>query len=237
MTIDLKKYRRDCLLGTLGALMMLVGDLCLSVVPASIGDSGLFAREAYLNGSFGAWRLPLLLATGLIGMSLGFFTVRAFYCQIGQQYRRTRAAILAGGVVYIASAGVLHFFIGSLADWIGTLAPLIGREQTLALVGAQYGRVMPAMFISYAGMLLMIIGSLYALITNKTCLPRRMFVFHMIVWQLVLVIIPDIRQALGAAPSTWDFVISQGSGNLSLAVWMLANAIWAGRQMRVTEVK
>lgn len=163
--------------------------------------------------------------------------MRAFYCQIGQQYRRTRAAILAGGVVYIASAGVLHFFIGSLADWIGTLAPLIGREQTLAPVGAQYGRVMPAMFISYAGMLLMIIGSLYALITNKTCLPRRMFVFHMIVWQLVLVIIPDIRQALGAAPSTWDFVISQGSGNLSLAVWMLANAIWAGRQMRVTEVK
>lgn len=82
MTIDLKKYRRDCLLGTLGALMMLVGGLCLSVVPASIGDSGLFAREAYLNGSFGAWRLPLLLATGLIGMSLGFspcvpFTVRS----------------------------------------------------------------------------------------------------------------------------------------------------------------
>lgn len=132
---------------------------------------------------------------------------------------------------------MLHFFIGSLADWTGTLAPLIGREQTLALVGAQYGRVMPAMFISYAGMLLMIIGSIYALLTNKTCLPRRMFVFHMIVWQLVLGIIPDIRQALSAAPSTWDFVISQGLGNLSLAVWMFSNAIWAGRQMRVMEVK
>mgnify|MGYP004533236481 CR=1 FL=1 len=34
MTLDLKSYRRDCLLGALGALLMLVGDLCLSVIPA-----------------------------------------------------------------------------------------------------------------------------------------------------------------------------------------------------------
>ena len=34
MTLDLKSYRRDCLLGALGALLMLAGDLCLSVIPA-----------------------------------------------------------------------------------------------------------------------------------------------------------------------------------------------------------
>ena len=58
--MNLKMYKRDCLLGALGAFLMLVGDLCLSVIPASAGDSGLFAREACLNGSWEGWRLPLL---------------------------------------------------------------------------------------------------------------------------------------------------------------------------------
>ncbi len=49
---ELKTYKRDCLLGSLGAFLMLVGDLCLSVIPASQSDSGLFAREAYLSGSW-----------------------------------------------------------------------------------------------------------------------------------------------------------------------------------------
>lgn len=107
---ELTAYKRDCLFGALGALLMLVGDLCLSVVTASPGDSGLFMREAYLNGAYESWRLPLLLVTGLCGMTLGFFTVRASYRQIKPQYRKTRLALLAGGVIYIATAGTLHFF-------------------------------------------------------------------------------------------------------------------------------
>lgn len=39
MDIKQKTYRRDCLLGALGALLMLVGDLCLSVIPASQGST------------------------------------------------------------------------------------------------------------------------------------------------------------------------------------------------------
>ena len=53
---------------------------------------------------------------------------------------------------------------------------------------------------------------------------------HMLVWQIVLALIPDIRQALGAEISTWDFVLSQGSGNAALLIWMLANALWTQRQ-------
>ena len=49
MELDLRAYRRDCWLGALGALFMLAGDLCLSVIPASAGDSSLFLREAYLS--------------------------------------------------------------------------------------------------------------------------------------------------------------------------------------------
>ena len=45
--LELKAYRRDSLLGALGALLMLVGNLCLSVIPASAGDSGKSA-QAYL---------------------------------------------------------------------------------------------------------------------------------------------------------------------------------------------
>ena len=35
-----KNYQRDCLLGALGALLMLVGDLCLSVIPAYRATAG-----------------------------------------------------------------------------------------------------------------------------------------------------------------------------------------------------
>lgn len=52
--MNFKTYQRDCFLGALGAFLMLVGDLCLSVIPASPGDSGLFLREAYLGGSWDA---------------------------------------------------------------------------------------------------------------------------------------------------------------------------------------
>ena len=233
---ELKTYKRDALLGALGALLMLVGDLCLSVIPTSPNDSGLFAREAYLNGSWEQWRLPLLLATGLCGMALGFFSVRVSYRQIQPQYRKTRLAALIGGVIYIATAGALHLFIGSLADWTSTLSPLLGREETMTLIQAQYGRLMPAMLIAYAGMILMILTSAFAVVTKKTVLPRRMFAVHMIVFQIVLVLIPDIRQALGADISTWDFVLSQGSGNAAQCIWMLANAVWAGRQAKNGEV-
>lgn len=126
---------------------MLVGDLCLSVIPASQTDDGLFMREAYLDGSYETWRLPLLFATGLLGMSLAFFTVRVSYRQIKPEFRKTRLAVLVGGVVYMASAGALHFFIGSLADWTSTLSPLLGRDETAELIQAQYTRIMPAAMI------------------------------------------------------------------------------------------
>lgn len=230
--MDLKAYQRDCLLGALSGLLMLVGDLCPSVVPYTAGDSGLFAREAYLTGGFQTWRLPLLLATGLAGMALAFFTVRASCRQIKPQYRKTRWAVLTGGVIYMASAGTLHFFIGSLADWTGTLSPLLGRGETLAVIQAQYQRLMPSMLIAYAGMVLLILAGFYAVLTKKTILPRYMAALHMLVWQLVLMLIPDVRQLLGAPLSTWDFVLSQGSGNAALCIWMLINAVWAGRQRR-----
>lgn len=84
---ELKNYRKDAMFGALGAFLMLVGDLCLSVIPASPGDSGLFAREAYMNGSWAGRRMQLLLATGICGMALVFLPC-AFP---GDRYSRSTA--------------------------------------------------------------------------------------------------------------------------------------------------
>ena len=88
---------------------------------------------------------------------------------------------------------------------------------------------MPATYNSYAGMFLLILGGVYALLTGKTYLPKYMTVFHLIVWQIVFALIPDLRQLWGAGVSTWDFVLSQCSGNAALFIWMTANAVWAGK--------
>ena len=79
-------------------------------------------------------------------------------------------------------------------------------------------------------MLLLILGSAFAVPTRKTILPRRMFVFHMPTWQIIFALIPDIRKLAGAEVSTMDFVLSQDSGNAALLIWMTANAIWAGAE-------
>ena len=199
---------------------MLVGDLCLSVIPASAGDSGLFLREAYLNGSYPAWRLPLLLGTGVLGMALSYFTVRAARAQIRPECRRLRWLITVSGVIYVSSAGVIHLLIGSLADWTSTLGPLLGREETAALI------------LPYLGMIVLILASFWAVASGRSILPRKMALVHMLVWQIVFAGIPDLRQALGAEISTWDFVLSQGSGNAALLLWMLASVLSAKQTVK-----
>ncbi len=88
------------------------------------------------------------------------------------------------------------------------------------------------MYFAYAGMILLILPNAFALLTKKTVMPRKMFAFHMIVFQIIFVLIPDIRQAFGAEISTRDFIFSQGSGNAALCIWMLVNALWAGSQTK-----
>lgn len=229
-----KIYRRDCLLGAVGALLMLVGDLCLSVIKASPNDSGLFQREAYFDGSYEKWRFPLFVWAGLIGIALCCFAVRVCYTQVKPQYRKTRLITAVGGAVYVTSAMTLHFFIGSLTDWTSTLSPLLGREETTALIQAQYERIFPPMIISYLGMVVLVLVSVWAIVTKRTILPRRMLIFHCLTVQLVLMLIPDIRQVLGAEVSTWDHVLSQSSGNAGLCVYMLANFVWAFRQKDIS---
>lgn len=238
MNISLKTYRRNCLLGAVGAFLMLVGDLCLSVVPASQSDSGLFAREAYLSGAYPVWRFPLLVGTGMIGIALCSLAVWCVYEQILPEYRKTRKIIRISGVIYLTSAMAIHLLIGSLADWISQLAPLLGREQTSLMVQAQYNRVMPAMLIAYVGMIVLILASAFAVATGKTFLPKKMVLVHMLTWQILFVLVPDIRQMCGARISTLDFVFSQGSGNAAFCIWMIilyfsSKTFWAAKTRNI----
>lgn len=165
--MNLKRFQRDCLLGALGWFLMLIGDLCLSVIPASQNDISLFAREAYLSGAWEPWRLPLLTVTGLCGMALGFFSVRASVDVILPPYRKTRIAALIGGVMVVATAAAMHFCVGSMADWTTVLAPMIGRDETAMLIAAQFSRLLPVMSVGYIGLALMIGTSFFAVATKK----------------------------------------------------------------------
>lgn len=234
---EMKTYRRDALMGSLGALLMLVGDLCLSVIPPDGSDTSLFVREAYLSGSWESWRLPLLIWTALFGMPLEFFAVRVFYRQVLPQYRKTRRLLLLSFVIILTSAATLHFLIGSLADWTTVLSPILGREETIALVDAEFKRMISAMLLPYIGLVILFLVSAFAVITKKTILPQKMILLHMIVFQLIFVLIPDIRHFLGAEVSTWDYVLSQGSTNASLAIWMIVNAMWAESRIRRIQTK
>lgn len=46
-------------------------------------------------------------------------------------------------------------------------------------------------------MILLILCSAWAVFAKKTILLQKMFLFHMLVWQIVLAGIPDVRQTLG----------------------------------------
>ena len=142
--MDTKKYRRDLLLGALGALLMTVGDLSLSIIPASDSDGGLYLREAYMNGSFGLWRPVLLLATGLVGMFFYSFGIRAMHDEIRPECRRLRALVKYGGIGYLCTGAALHFFIGTLSYWVTVLSQEFDRETALRLVDSYYGSFMPA---------------------------------------------------------------------------------------------
>lgn len=48
---------------------------------------------------------------------------------------------------------------------------------------------------------------------------------------------PGCAADAGADISTWDFILSQGSGNAALLIWMAANAVWGQRRKKVLEVE
>ena len=226
------KYQRNCLLGTLGAALLIVGDLCISIVPASPADKGLYVRGAYLNGDFQLWRVALLLVTGLVGMFFYAFGIDAISEQILPKYRMNSCygkLSVGQSSGFVASAATLHFLVGTLAYWVTYLSEHIGREQAIAYVDDYYNLLFPAVSIVYIPTALLMLTSLISLLAGRTVMKRSMIVFHIITWQLIFVLIPDIRQAMGADISTLDYVFSQASGNTACLIWLVASFVYSKR--------
>ena len=63
------------------------------------------------------------------------------------------------------------------------------------------------------------------LLVGKTRYPRRMLVFHPVTWNLLLVAVPDIAQAMQVPTATWMSVMSQSSTNTAIVIWCIAAAV------------
>lgn len=221
-----QEYQKNCLLGAVGAALLIAGDLCLSVVSANKADSGLYMRESYLSGEYPLNRIVILLVTGLIGMFFYAFGIKAIYQQIRPECKILRACIKYGGLGYVVSGATLHFLVGTFAYWITYLSAHIGREQAILFVDDYYNRFMTAIYFVYIPMIVLMLASLIAVLRNKTNMSRWMVIFHIVVWQLIFAGIPDILQVAGAGLSTIGYVCSQASGNTAALIWFLASYIW-----------
>ena len=51
-------------------------------------------------------------------------------------------------------------------------------------------------------------------------------VFHPVTWNLLLVAVPDIAQAMQVPTATWMSVMSQSSTNTAIVIWCIAAAVY-----------
>ena len=74
------------------------------------------------------------------------------------------------------------------------------------------------------------------LLAGKTRYPRRMLAFHPVTWNILLVVIPDIAQAMQVPVSTWMSVMSQSSTNSAIIIWCIAAAIYEKKRRSGIEI-
>lgn len=64
------------------------------------------------------------------------------------------------------------------------------------------------------------------LLAGKTRYSRWMLAFHPVTWNLLLVAVPDIAQAMQVPTATWMSVMSQSSTNTAIVIWFIAAAVY-----------
>lgn len=227
MELDIKSFKRDLLLGALGAMLMTAGDLSLSLIAPNNSDIGLYVRESYMNGSYGLWRPVFLLITGVLGMFFYSFGVKAMHDMIRPEYKKLRFFIKYGGLGYICSGAALHFFIGTLSYWVAFLSPEFGRETAIRIVDSYYNTFIGGEYLLYIPIAVLMLGSFFAVASGRTVIPKKMAVFHILVWQIIFVSIPHIRMLISPDIITADYVFSQASGNTAAVIMFIACFVWA----------
>lgn len=221
-----KQFIHWCTLGAIGGIFMAAGDWLLGGIPLQQTDTGLFNRAYYLSGSYGLWKPVLTVGLGAVGGFLYYFVVKALNADIDTKYRKTKIIQYLCGIFTVAVALTIHTWAATLA-WFSTyLGPRIGAEAAITAVTAYQDDMLPAILPMYVPMLLFFGIHFVMLLVGKTRYPRRMLVFHPVTWNLLLVAVPDIAQAMQVPTATWMSAMSQSSTNTAIVNWCIAAAVY-----------
>ena len=221
-----KEFIHWCILGAIGCGFMAAGDWLLGCIPLQQTDTGLFNRAYYLSGSYGLCKPVLTVGLGAIGGFLYYFVVKALNADIDEKYRKTKTAQFLCGIFTIAIALTIHTWVATMAWFATYLGPRIGAEAAITAVTAYQDDMLPAILPMYVPMVLFIGIHFVMLLVGKTRYPRWMLVFHPVTWNLLLVTVPDIAQAMQVPVATWMSVMSQSSTNSAIMVWCIAAAVY-----------
>lgn len=228
-TKENEKFIRWCILGAIGGIAMAAGDWLLGCVPLGATDAGMFDRAYYLSGSYGLCRPVWVVGAGAIGCFLYYFMVKALHADIDSAYRKTKAVHFLCGIFTVAVALAIHLWSATMAWFATYLGPRIGPEAAVAAVTAYQNNMLIAILPMYIPMVLLFGIHFVMLLAGKSRYPRWMLVFHPVTWNILLVVIPDIAQAMQAPIATWMSVMSQSSTNSAIVIWCLAAAIYEKR--------
>ena len=221
-----KMLIRWYILGAIGAVLMAAGDWLLGCIPLQETDIGLFNRACYLSGSYGLWRPVLTVGLGAIGGFLYYFVVKALNADIDEKYRKTKNVQFLCGIFTVAIALTIHTWVATMA-WFSTyLSPRIGAEGAITAVTAYQDDMLLAILPMYVPMILAFGIHFVMLLAGKTRYPRWMLAFHPVTWNLLLVAVPDIAQAMQVPAATWMSVMSQSSTNTAIVIWCIAAAVY-----------
>ena len=221
-----ERFVRWCMLGAIGGILMAAGDWLLGCIPLEGTDSGMFNRACYLSGAYGLWKPVLIVGLGAVGAFLYYFVVRALNADIDTRFRKTKTVQYLCGIFTVAVALAIHLWSATLAWFTTYLGPRFGEDAAVAAVTAYQDDMLAAILPMYLPMVLFIGLHFVILLAGKTRYPRWMLVFHPVTVNILLVIIPDIAQAMQVPAATWMAVMSQSSTNTAIVIWCIAAAIY-----------
>lgn len=230
-----EKFLRGCIHGAIGAVLMSAGDWLLSCVPLQEADTGMFDRAYYLSGAYGLWRSVLTVGLGAVGGFLYYFVVKALNADIDTKYRKTKIIQYLCGIFTVAIALTIHTWVATMAWFTTYLGPRIGEEAAIAAVTAYQDGMLLAIAPMYVPMILAFGIHFVMLLAGTTWYSRWMLAFHPVTWNLLLVAVPDIAQAMQVPTATWMSVMSQSSTNTAIVIWCIAAAVYARNNFKRKE--
>ena len=231
-TEENETFIRWCILGAVGGIFMAAGDWLLGCIPLQGTDTGMFNRAYYLSSAYGLWRPVLIVGMGAIGSFLYYFMVKALNADIDAKYRKTKFVQHLCGIFTVAVALAIHTWSAILAWFTAYLGPHIGFEAAVTAVTAYQDDMLIAILPMYLPMVLLIGLHFVMLLAGKTRYPRWMLMFHPVTWNVLLVVIPDIAQAMQVPAATWMSVMSQSSTNSSIVLWCIAAAVYEKKRIQ-----